>query len=215
MPKNKKKGSRSVKDASIKAPSTREAGKNSRKGKRYTEEEKVVILFWWVYCDENAYRTSEIVSRKLLRKVSPKVVIQMANRENFRTRAPFIKAAVEQFKHGEEVNEDDVAFAKMGSNMMEIDWLLVKDAKEYLTTKKEGTRFRSVKEVIDAMRFVEGNVVALFGDANIRKNAWSYTQETEGGRLAASAEEILENLNKSEEQEIVNVVEEKIIRGEI
>ena len=144
----------------------------------------------------------------------------MAVRENFKMKAPYVKSAVDTFK--KKYSEDNpkspeqIHLTEMGVNFLEIDWQLVKQAKAYITgVGRSNTPFKSVKECVDALRYVQENVKAILGQENVRKDAWDNTKEVEGGDIIVSAETILNELNSTEEHELVNQLEERIIKGEV
>ena len=85
----------------------------------------------------------------------------------------------------------------------------------YLGIIRRASGFNSIKEVIDALKYVDGNVASLFQKEQLRRESWDYTEEQEGGRIAVSASKILKELSKSDQYEIVNSLEEKIIEGKI
>lgn len=194
--------------------------KTASKGNRFTEEEKREILFWWVFYNENSNRTAQEVSVKMNRNISRKTIWQMAVRENFRMKAPFVKSAVDAFRKkysDEEIKTPEtIQLTEMGVNMLEIDWMIVKQSKDFIAgSKRSTTPFKTVSEMVNALRFVQENVVSLIGETNIRKNAWDHTKEVEGGDIHDSAEIMLNELNRTERQEIVNKIEKRIISGDI
>ena len=112
--------------------------KGSKKGKKFTQDQVDEILFWWVFCSENSYRTAQIVSQKFNRNISRKVVHQMASREDFHIKAPFVQTAVDAYKreHGTEIPEmsaEQIMLLTMGRNMLNIDWMIVKKAKDFIS----------------------------------------------------------------------------------
>lgn len=194
--------------------------KGSRKGHRYTEDQKREILFWWVFCDENHYRTAQLVSKKFNRNITRKTIWKMAIANDFHVKAPFVKSAVEVYKRLNSEEEartpEQIQLTGMGVNMLEIDWLMVRKAKDYMSgDRRSNSPFRSVKEVVDALTFVQMNVSKLIGQENIRRDAWDHTKEQEGGFIASSAEDILKELSRSEQNEILHDLEKRIISGEI
>ena len=203
------------------ANKNKQESKGSKKGKKFTQDQVDEILFWWVFCSENSYRTAQIVSQKFNRNISRKVVHQMASREDFHIKAPFVQTAVDAYKreHGTEIPEmsaEQIMLLTMGRNMLNIDWMIVKKAKDFISgNNKRASGFNSIKEVIDALKYVDGNVASLFQKEQLRRESWDYTEEQEGGRIAVSASKILKELSKSDQYEIVNSLEEKIIEGEI
>ena len=194
--------------------------KGSKKGKRFTQDQIDEMLFWWVFCDENPYRAAQIISQKFNRNISRKVIHQISIREDFHVKAPFVKEAVDIYKrqNGADVPElsaEQIMILTMGRNMLNIDWMLVKKAKDFLAGNKKVSGFESIKDVIVALKYVNDNVTNLFRQENLRKDAWDYTEEQDAGRISVSAERVLKELSKSDQYEIVNKLEEKIIQGEI
>ena len=196
--------------------------KGSKKGKPFTQDQIDEMLFWWVFCDENSNRTSKLITDRWDRNISRKVVNQVAIRENFHVKAPFVKVAVDEYRSVKtagqvEVREaSEIQLHEMGMNILEINYLLIKKAKEYITnTGRAESKFKSVKEVIDAMRYVEENILKLIGQENMVKDAFDSTDKIEGSKLRMSASKILKELPKREENEVLNRIEKKIIEGSI
>lgn len=187
---------------------------------KFTKEEKRTMLFWWVFYNENSNRAAQEISVKFNRNISRKTIWQMAIRENWRAKAPFVKTAVDAFrkKYSDEdiKSPEQIQLTEMGINMLEIDWQLVKQAKDFIAGKsRTNTPFKSVKECVDALKFVQENVTAMIGDSQLRRNAWDHTKQIEGGEIYDSAEIIMNELNVSERQELVNKIEDRIASGKI
>lgn len=199
---------------SKKSPTTTERSKNALKGRRYTQQEIYQILFWWVFCDENNHRAAKLASKKLGRTLSSKVLNDMAIREDFYVKAPFMRKEVEKYKREteEDIDAAELQVVQMGSKMMEIDWRILKEAERFLG-KSKPSKFKSMKELIDGVRFVQENATVILGEKNLRKEAWDYTAQTEGGQIAISAERTLEEIAQHEKEEILNTIEQRIISG--
>ena len=203
------------------APRNKRTKKGSKKGKKFTPKEVNEILFWWVFCKENNNRTAEIVSQQMGRKINRKVIGQMAAREDFHIKAPFVQSSVDLYKREKgldtpEMTPEQIMLVGMGKGMLEIDHMIVRKAKDFISgIRKESSGFRNIKEVVDALRYVDENVKNLFQRENLRRDAWEYTEEQEGAQIAVSATKILGSIPKTAQYEVVNDLEERIIQGDI
>ena len=192
------------------------AAKGTRKGSKFTPDQVNEMLFWWVFCDENYGRAASIISEKFApRKVNRTVLRRIVIREDFHVKAPFVKKAVEVYKNkyldlpDSEREPQAIHFTEMGRSMLEIDWQIVRKAKKYIASsgRSKDTAFKSVKEMVDALRFVQENVMQMIGQTNLRKDAFDNTDAIEGGVIQASATDLMKQISKSQQNEVVNELE--------
>lgn len=197
------------------------AKKRISKGNRFTQQEIREMAFWWVYHKHNNKKTAQELSSRLKRPITTKQIKNMAIKENFHAKEPFIQSAIEVYKYEDKSESikgtktpEENKLVEMGMSLLTIDSVLVQRAKDFVTGGDDKL-FKNVKEVIDAMKYVSENVENLIGESNMRRNAWNYTTEVEAGQITEAAEVLLDQLTSKQQMMIVSDLEQKIIKGKL
>ena len=200
---------------------TEEKIESKSKSARFTPEEKKEMLFWWGYYKKNFKTASYELTQRLQRKITSKMLKKIALKENFYTKLPFIEVAIEIYKRNElqketgnssvyGVSPEEHRLTSMGMTFLKLDHLLLEKAEEYITGKNK-IFFKSAKELVETLKYIETNVVSLVEERNIRKLAWDYTDELEAGSIMSTAETLLDNLSDSQRALVVNKLEKRIV----
>lgn len=192
------------------------------KRKPIPEEHIERMLFWWVAFEHNTRKVARKVTEETGRKYSNKVVWQIAKREDFGAKEPFIKSKVDSLAQIEDNTglaprtPQEIRLIDMGWDLLTFDYEAVKRAVAFVqndTATK--TPYRNMAEVITTLNFVVNSVRAMTGEEDLRKLATQEASRQLGAAISKSVIELFDNISPKEKQRILRSLGRNMINGKV
>ena len=176
---------------------------------KVTEEERMIMLFWYTVFNGNYSQTAKRVSDEMGYQRSRKVVMDTAKRWNFATLAHVVRDEVNKRFYGSDTPGMG-RITKMTADLLEIDEDLLIHCKRYLRGDSKA-KIENISELLRVVNHVAKEVTNITGVSDVKKNAFAQISETMRESVGIGVDDVLQGLNEKGREEVVGrIVEQQI-----
>ena len=194
----------------------RKSKKIIKKGRRSISDKTIArMLFWWSMTDGVANQVSLKLQEEGI-KVSRKVIIQIANREHFDSKALVMRDTLLGVSKGSAETTSAIRIGKkrlmnMGLSLIEIDEYILEQSRRFF--KNNRSVFLNAKEALESLKYVTEGISSLLGEKDPKGAAIQHAAKLLTDRYAADIKDIMASLDPETKQELVDKVTSGVIEG--